>query len=63
MRKVITRSISFQKDVLDYIDSIAEQLDMNRSKVIDIIVRGGFEGYDAKNIEELRNIRINNRES
>lgn len=48
MRKVVTRSISFNKDTLAYIDALAEEKEINRSKSIDLIVKERMENHETK---------------
>ncbi len=48
MRKVVTRSISFNKDTLAYIDELAEEKEINRSKAIELIVRERIENHETK---------------
>lgn len=48
MRKVVTRSISFNKDTLAYIDAQAEEKEINRSKAIDLIVKERMERHETE---------------
>lgn len=48
MRKVVTRSISFNKETLAYIDAMAEEKEINRSKAIELIVRERMENHETK---------------
>lgn len=59
MRKVVTRSISFNKDTLAYIDALAEEKEINRSKAIELIVR---EGWKTMRLSQLHILKEKERE-
>lgn len=54
MRKVVTRSISFNKDTLAYIDALAEEKEINRSKAIDLIVKERMETMRLSQLHILK---------
>lgn len=58
MRKVVTRSISFNKDTLAYIDALAEEKEINRSKAIDLIVKERMERHETEPVHILKEKEI-----
>ena len=58
MRKVVTRSISFNKDTLAYIDALAEEKEINRSKAIDLIVKERMEDMRLSQLHILKEKEI-----
>lgn len=49
MRKVVTRSISFQPDSLKYLDGLCKEVKMNRSEMIEILIRVDMKMQVASN--------------